>query len=131
MTVGAVYDRAFFLECSKIRAVIDRAYRILIHGSPDTAQILEVILDLFAIRGIRRTFDVMFEIADGSAKLPELEAQQAAIAELRDLFRIDHQHHIDDGETFVEGVGLEVNLFQIVQHPPEDLPVRDASEHPL
>ena len=28
-------------------------------------------------------------------------------------------------------MGLEINLFQIVQHPPEDLPVRDASEHPL
>jgi hypothetical protein len=28
-SVGAVYDRAFFLEANKIRAVIDRAYRRL------------------------------------------------------------------------------------------------------
>src|SRR5712691_4495856 len=70
----------------------------------------------------------MFQIANGTFKLSKLEAKKAAITELRDFFRVDHQHHVDNRERFIKGMRFQINLFQIVQHAPENLPIRDTRQ---
>ena len=87
-----------------------------------------MIFDFFAVVRSSRMTQVMFEIANGSGKLPKLETKQAAVAKLRDFFWVHHQHHVYNCEPFVERMGFQINLFQVVEHTPENLPVGHARE---
>ena len=90
-----------------------------------------MVLDFLAVLRMRRVLEVMFEILASSFKLTELEAEKAAVPELSEVLGVDHQHHVDDGEALIGRVSLEVNVLQIVEHPPQNLTGRDARKKPV
>ena len=61
-----------------------------------------MVLNLFAVLRVGRVLQVVFEILSGALELPQLQPQQTAIAELDEVFRIDHEHHVHDQQTFVD-----------------------------
>jgi len=88
-------------------------------------------LDLFAVGGSRGMAKVVFEIANGPSELPKLKTKKTAIAKLRDFFGIDHEHHVYNGKPFVKRVGLQINLLQVVEHAPQNLPIGDPCQKAL
>src|SRR5215468_2652606 len=78
-----------------------------------------------------RMLEVMLEILAGPFKLTELKAEKAAVPELNEILGVDHQHHVDDGETLIGSVSLQVNVLQIVEHPPQNLTGRDTRKKPV
>ena len=63
-----------------------------------------MVLDCLAVLAVAGLAEIVVEIAGGALKLPELEADKTTVAELFDVVGFDHQHHVDDGQGFVEGL---------------------------
>ncbi len=70
----------------------------------------------------------MLEVARCPFELAKLDAQESAGAVLFEIFGFHHEHHVDDRESLVEGLRIEVDLFQVVQHARQNLPVTNPRE---
>src|SRR5262245_62493025 len=73
-------------------------------------------------------FEVVSEITPGAVKLAKVHAKQTTITELDQVFGIDNEHHVDHGKAFIDRVALYINVLQIIQHAPHNLPVCSAGE---
>src|SRR5262245_961945 len=70
----------------------------------------------------------VIKILGGSLELLQLNSQQTTIAILCDVIRCNHQHHVDDRESFVESLRIQINLLQVQKHSRKDLTRRYARQ---